>query len=289
MKIHDIIIKNYVINKFIILVLSITMIISGFFIFFQTYQMNALINFSEKPFAFFVNLISNIDDSLKDLINEIKTSRNSVKEIEELKNELNRLRDVVVNYHNIKEENVRLLKFHEIKKNHPQTKLVYANVTGRLPLNKYRNFVIDIGANNGISVGDPVISEEGFIGVILRSGNSFSIVRTIFSHKINIGAKSLETGNLGVISGNQNLLDKSLLKLSYLRLKESVQIGNTIITSGLGGKYPKDFKIGEVEFVGYDNKETSYYAIVKPFANIRETQNVYVITDFINKNIINLD
>ena len=56
--------------------------------------------------------------------------------------------------------------------------------------------------------------------------------------------------------------------------------GDIITTTGVSGIYPKNLIIGEVEDIGYDTYDTSYYALVKPYEDIRKIKDVAVITSF---------
>ena len=59
-----------------------------------------------------------------------------------------------------------------------------------------------------------------------------------------------------------------------------------MITSGLSGLYPKNLKIGEVESIQYDETSSSYFAILNPYVKVDDARDVYVITSFSGKNVI---
>ena len=60
-------------------------------------------------------------------------------------------------------------------------------------------------------------------------------------------------------------------------------VGDTIVTSGVGGMMPRGLVIGEVESVENEVSGLSLYAVIKPAADIRETKSVVVIKDFAGK------
>ena len=57
-------------------------------------------------------------------------------------------------------------------------------------------------------------------------------------------------------------------------------MGNIIVTSGVGGVFPKGLLIGEVLEVSPSSDGLSYYAVVQPFVDVRSVTSVFVITSF---------
>ena len=52
------------------------------------------------------------------------------------------------------------------------------------------------------------------------------------------------------------------------------------MTSGLGGIYPQNLKIGVIESVEHEEYDVSLYALVRPFVDVTEVRDVMVITEF---------
>ena len=68
--------------------------------------------------------------------------------------------------------------------------------------------------------------------------------------------------------------------MQKLTTKHKIEKGDIITTTGVSGLYPKGLVIGEVTEICYDNYNTSYYAVVKPYDNIKTIRQLAVITDY---------
>lgn len=270
-------------HKILAILFSSSVFISGLLIFFKTYPDNFVSTFADACLYSFLKTTSWVKYSISDLVNEIKVSREAKKEIDSLKNEINILREQLVNYQDTKRENDRLSKYNEIKKENPEMIFVSASVIGNI---SNKNVFIDVGKRDGISKNDAVVTEDGFIGRVTRVGEFSSNVKTILSPDVNIGVIDSKTGNIGMLSGSSELASENLTKMIRIKYKDSVEPSNILTTSGFSGLYPKNLKIGTVESIKYDDSSSSYYATVKPFNKIEDIRNVYVITNFVGKNLI---
>ena len=81
------------------------------------------------------------------------------------------------------------------------------------------------------------------------------------------------TRDVGLIEG----LGSSNLKMTYLDRNSDTQVGDVILSSGLGGIYPKGIPIGKVELVGGDKDHASLFAMVKPFVSFSKLEEVLCV------------
>lgn len=210
-------------------------------------------------------------------------------EINTLKSEINQLRDKVIDYSNLKRENDRLIKYYDLKEENDSLKFVSASVIGINSSDVFKSFTIDKGSNSGISKNDIVITENGVVGCVYKVDNFCSKVRTIFSPNIKIGVADTENNESGIISGQPELSVQNLTRMTFIPSQNSMKQGDIIVTNGLSGMYPKNLKLGKIQSIKYDDKESSYYAIIEPFENIKNIKDVFVITDFYGKGLISND
>lgn len=80
------------------------------------------------------------------------------------------------------------------------------------------------------------------------------------------------TRERGILQGD----NQKLCKLSYLMKSADVQIGDTIITSGMDGVYPKGIPVGTVVSVGRGNDSLCQKIKVQPFANLSGLEEIIV-------------
>jgi rod shape-determining protein MreC len=106
------------------------------------------------------------------------------------------------------------------------------------------------------------------------------VVYSVIDPRINIGAYESGTGEYGYICGEDNLFEKGLCKLNGLDSSTSVISGGIVCTSGAGGVFPGGLIVGEVTSVKSDDVSAGFYAEVKPYAELDQLTDVFVITSF---------
>lgn len=207
----------------------------------------------------------------------------------ELRERISELETQLVDYYDLKKENAQLYKYLDMKSENPDFKPVAASVIGRDP-NTFYCFTIDRGTNAGVAINDPVVTDEGVVGWVSSVNSISAKVTTILSPDTKIGgftengsaagATDKVTGDSGVISTNIKLSDQGLIKLGYLTAETGVKSGDIVVTSGLGGLYPPNLKIGRVRSVNHEEYDVSLYALVEPFVDVTTVRDVMVITEF---------
>ncbi len=204
-------------------------------------------------------------------------------ENEKLKQQAADLRTQLVDYYDIKSENARLWKYYKLKKTNPDYEIMPASVIRRDTNEAFYSFTIDAGSSSGISVRDPVITENGVIGFINSVNATSSKVTTILSPDLQAGAVDKKTGESGVVSGSAVLGEENKTAFSKIDANAKVKKGDIIVTSGIGGVYPADLILGEVTDIRYDDYDAAKYAVVRPYEDIKSVTDVVVLTDFKNK------
>lgn len=201
-------------------------------------------------------------------------------ENEKLKEENSNLRTQLVNYYDVLTENTRLWKFYDLKKEHPQYTLVPSVVLRRDSNDEFYSFTLDKGTTSDIAVGDPVVSENGLIGWVSEVDLNTSKVVTILSPQTSVGAIDNKSRDTGVITGSALYCDENLTTFTKLSAQHKIKEGDIVTSTGISGLYPKGLIIGEVTDICYDTYNTSYYAVIKPYDNIKTIKDVAVITDY---------
>ena len=205
------------------------------------------------------------------------------KENDELKKEIEALNTKLIDYYQIKQENEQFRAFLELKQDNKDFIFVSGAVVGRDPNDLFYSFTVDKGSLAGIRVNNPVITNSGVVGWVSSVSSTFCRVTTILSADTSISAIDKVNRESGVTGSDIKLADQGLLKLRYLTAETTVKQGDIIVTSGLGGIYPKDLPIGKVESVGPEGYDVSYSALVKPLVDVKNVQDVFIITDFLGQ------
>ena len=133
---------------------------------------------------------------------------------------------------------------------------------------------IDVGSDSGVSAGMPVMDAYGVIGQISSVSGSTSQVRLMTDENSRISAMIQKNRVQGVLRGSAN----GTVKLTLVPIDTDVAIGDLVVTSGLGGIYPKGMPLGKVS--GVEKPEGGLYAtiIVEPISNVHQAEEVLVIT-----------
>ena len=125
-------------------------------------------------------------------------------------------------------------------------KLKLANVIMRDPANWWRTVQIDLGSRDGLRENLPVLTADGLVGRVSSVGFTRSQVVLIGDPDCRVSALVENPAHdMGVVSAG-GLLDTSLVDLTYLSGGASLKPGQNVITSGLGGIFPKGIPIGQV-------------------------------------------
>jgi rod shape-determining protein MreC len=156
-------------------------------------------------------------------------------------------------------------------------KLKLARVVLRDPANWWRTVQIDLGTRDGLCVNLPVLTADGLAGRI--SAVSPAQLQVVVFGDPNCRVSALvENGkrDAGVV-GPANPLDKTLVTLGYLSGSAELKPGQTVVTSDLGGIFPKGIPIGKIVDVRPVEFGLSHEASVKVAANLSALEEVWVL------------
>ncbi|MBR3987716.1 MAG: rod shape-determining protein MreC [Clostridia bacterium] len=213
-------------------------------------------------------------EAVKPNYNELEAENN------ELKEEIAKLRTELADYYNVKQENERLWRYYDLKAENPQYDILPATVVRRDPNDDFYSFTLDKGKRNDVAVGDPVVTENGIIGWVYEVDSYTAKVKTILSPDAKVGVIDTVTRDSGVVSGNVLYADKNLTTMTRISALNNLKEGDIVTTTGISGIYPSGLIVGQVKEIAFDEYDTSMYAVISPFEDIRTVIDVVVITSF---------
>jgi rod shape-determining protein MreC len=211
-----------------------------------------------------------------DLADSVLPRRELLQQIDNLRRENQLLRSQSVQSLAIARENDQLRALFNWQKQSPW-KLKLAKVVLRDPANWWRTVQIDLGTRDGVRENLPVITDAGLVGRV--SSASFAHSQVILLGDPNCHVSALvenATRDMGVLVAG-GTLDTSLVELTYLASSANLKSGQSVITSGLGGVFPKGLPIGQI--VDARSVEYGLYtdARVKLNANLGSLEQVWVL------------
>jgi rod shape-determining protein MreC len=141
-----------------------------------------------------------------------------------------------------------------------------------------RTILLSVGRNGGVVAGNPVIAPEGLIGVVLSAGPASSVAMTWANPEFRVSAATQDGGVLGIVAPSPNTdASETYLELRGVAFRDTVQTGTLVVTSGLGGVYPRGIPIGRV--AGVRREELGWERIYRlaPLANPGRISHVLVL------------
>ncbi len=274
--------KRHIELRYIILIIVITIItLFGLFSYiiktdkkltlFESLVKDVVVNVQKvfnKPFKGFSTMITDYKD-LKNVLEENK----------KLKSNIDKIASVEAENEELKKEIDDLKKELDIDKVLSDYKYMNATVVSRNTNIWYNLLTIDKGAKNGIKEGMVVVNSTGLIGKITNVSTFSSDVKLITTTDTNnkISVKIVSNGNhlTGLINGYDN--KSGYLEVEGISNTDSVNIGDLVYTSGLGGVFPSGILIGKVENITTDVYDLAKIINVKPSADFNDINYVTIL------------
>ncbi len=139
---------------------------------------------------------------------------------------------------------------------------------------------INRGSGDQIQVGMVVVSTKGtLLGKVTKVTATNSFVRLITDTQSTVSAEILGTGADGSVKGTPNR------GLSFDLAQGEIQVGDQVVTAGLGGGFPRGLPIGRVASVSGTSQDLYKKVTVEPGVRIGTAENVLVRTDFIPESL----
>jgi rod shape-determining protein MreC len=194
----------------------------------------------------------------------------------ELEAELARLQTQVIELQQRVTETEILSALVDFARANPEYTYVGATVIGRDPSPFYRYVIINIGSNQNILPGMPVVTDQGLVGrvdaVIAEAARVQLITDAASAVNVSLPASDTEAILIGSVTGD--------LSLDLIPQDATVQAGDVVLTSGLGGGFPPNLLVGQVVSIRNLDYELFQQASVQPKVDFSRLQFVLVIVNF---------
>ena len=169
-------------------------------------------------------------------------------------------------------ENVRLRNALEFRRTDSAKGIIPAEVIGRDPDQIYDTIVINAGRDRGIVKDMPVVTAEGLVGHIAQVGDSDSVVQLLMRSRVSALVQS--TRAQGIVSW----LDGQRFRLRFVEASSMVREGDQVVSSGLGGRYPKGIPIGTVVEVNQVKRDLVFQQVfIESSVDFPDLEEVFVL------------
>jgi rod shape-determining protein MreC len=153
---------------------------------------------------------------------------------------------------------------------------IVARVIGQESNNFLDYIMLDLGAQHGIEVGFPVVTDQGLVGRISSVTDTTSKVLLITDAGSAVNAILQSSRLNGVVRGTPG----GALTMEYIPQGETFSVGEVVLTSGLGGRFPKGIPLGQVIEIRQRDIDVFQQAVVKPTVDLSRLELVMVVTNF---------
>ena len=161
----------------------------------------------------------------------------------------------------------------------PGHRTLGARVIGRNADNWWKSLQIDRGTNDGLRENLAVINADGLVGKTIHVTRGEARVLLLTDPNCKTSALLQESREVGVCAGIENAGDTALV-MTYVKRGTTILAGERVLTSGLGGVFPKGLAIGTATKAQI-NPQTGMYldVTVKPTVDFRRLEEVMVLLE----------
>jgi rod shape-determining protein MreC len=180
----------------------------------------------------------------------------------------------------VERENITLREFFRFAQARPGLDLRGAQIVGRVIGQESTNFLdillLDLGQAHGIEIGMPVVTDQGLVGRIFEVNDSSSKVLLISDVNSAVNALLQSSRVAGIIRGTP----EGTLLMDYIQQGVRISVGEIVLTSGLGGRFPRSIPIGRVIEIRQRDIDVVQQAVVQPLIDFTRLELVSVVTNF---------
>jgi len=193
-------------------------------------------------------------------------------ENEQLRQELLQYKTANIEYREAVATNVRLKKLLELKESLPPPTLT-AEIVGKDPSLWFRTLTINRGSSDGVHKGMPVVTVEGVVGQVLTSSPNYSKVLLATDPNSAIDVITQKTRVQGIVKG----LGREAFGLHYVLKSAEVEKDDYVLTSGLGGVFPKGLMVGRISEIKKSRRGMFQNIEIEPAVDFAQLEYLIII------------
>ncbi|MDH5327006.1 MAG: rod shape-determining protein MreC [Gammaproteobacteria bacterium] len=137
-----------------------------------------------------------------------------------------------------------------------------------------RKIVINKGSRQDVYRGQPLLDAEGVMGQVIHVGPFSSTAMLITDPNHAIPVHINRNGLRAIAVGNGS---PDVLEIPYLANSSDIEVGDLLTSSGLGGRYPRDYPVAKVTSVQKDPSQSYAVVTAKPTAKLETSREVLLV------------
>lgn len=154
-----------------------------------------------------------------------------------------------------------------------KTQVRLAQIIGRDQSPFGKSFIIDQGRISGVRRNMPVIHQRGIVGRVFRVGRSVSQVLLIIDSRSSVDVIVQRTRAQGVFS----ISSENLGEIRYMPVEADVKRGDLLVSSGLGGIFPKGIPVARVVSATREGKHMFRTVKASPTVDFNKLEEVLIM------------
>lgn len=216
-------------------------------------------------------------DGLASIADTVLSFGAMAEENRRLKEQVQRLQEEIIRMREQAEENKELRSLVDFIRDNPGKEYQPATVIGVDPSKLVRSMIINRGTNDGVQRGMVVVSHLGLMGKVTEVYQNASKVLLVNDPSSVANGIVQRSRVEGVVTGRAD----QKLTMQYVTKSADVVVGDLVVTSGLGGGYPRGLLIGSVEQVQSNDQDLFKTIQLEPAFNPEGLRTVLLVKDFI--------
>jgi rod shape-determining protein MreC len=154
-----------------------------------------------------------------------------------------------------------------------ETPMLPSEVVGLDVMPWFRSVLVDRGGSHGVQAGNPVITAEGVVGLVTATSRHAAKTMLLLDRQSAIDGIVQRSRARGIVRGQGT----DQLAFEFVVRGGDVKVGDVVITSGLGGVYPKGLRIGEVVEISDPGGDLLQTATLRPAVDFGRLEQVFVM------------
>ena len=211
---------------------------------------------------------------LEEPVSNVRVYRNALKTNAYLQQQNILLQDELSKLRSIEKENQELKSLLRLEESYNYPLQITRVVTKQL--NTLNNSLsVNVGSNEGIQRGMPLINSDGLIGKVILAASNYSQVMPLSHPLFRVSAQIQDSKANGIITWD--ISSPSYLIMDFVPKTVTIDTGMVIQTSGLGNEFPAGIPIGQVvDFRSQEGTNTQQLKI-EPFSKLNEVSEGFIV------------
>lgn len=261
--------------------LIIILVVVGIFFLALSGYLTPVFSVSVSPFISAQSWLSQRYLAFSDFFNSPRDMASLRAENAELSDQVALLQSEIVSLQENLAQSEILYTLLDFARSNPEHEYLAATVIGREVSPYLQYIIIDKGSNDGLRHGMPVVTQQGLVGRIDALISDAARVQLITDSNSVVNVK-LQTAEVeGLVRGSVT----GEISLDMVPVGTEVEIGDVIMTSGLGGTYPPNIFLGQILTMQSRENVLFQTGSIQPVVDFSSLSAVLVITNFDSVNI----